>query len=112
MPVSILLKAIGMMPEAILAYFSDFDNFEILGEGGMLEFVPERWKGEVAHFDISDRSGTVIVEKDKRINAKHLRDLANAKDERISVPEDFALGRILAKGLFNPETGAEKEKET
>ncbi|AEC21448.1 DNA-directed RNA polymerase subunit beta [Pusillimonas sp. T7-7] len=105
MPVSILLKAIGMMPEAILAYFSDFDNFEILGEGGMLEFVPERWKGEVAHFDISDRSGTVIVEKDKRINAKHLRDLANAKVERISVPEDFVLGRILAKGLVNPETG-------
>src|SRR5690606_24979229 len=36
MPVSILLKAIGMMPEAILAYFSDFDNFEVLNEGGML----------------------------------------------------------------------------
>ncbi|MCC2596040.1 DNA-directed RNA polymerase subunit beta [Pusillimonas sp. MFBS29] len=105
MPVSILLKAIGMTPEAILAYFSDFDNFEILNEGGMLEFVPERWKGEVAHFDITDRSGTIIVEKDKRINAKHLRDLTNAKVERISVPEDYLLGRVLAKGLVNPETG-------
>src|SRR3546814_17000740 len=94
MPVSILLKAIGMMPEAILAYFSDFDNFEILGEGGMLEFVPERWKGEVAHFDISDRSGTVIDEKDKRINAKHLRDLANAKVERISIERTSRKGRV------------------
>src|SRR3546814_12661936 len=73
-PVTILLKAIGMTPEAILAFFSDFDNFEIHNEGGMLEFVPERWKGEVAHFDITDRSGQVIVEKDKRINAKHSRD--------------------------------------
>ncbi|MDS1139678.1 DNA-directed RNA polymerase subunit beta [Pusillimonas sp. SM2304] len=105
MPVTILLKAIGMTPEAILAYFSDFDNVEIHNEGGMLEFVSERWKGEVAHFDITDRSGAVIVEKDKRINAKHLRDLANAKVERISVPEDFLLGRILAKGVVNPETG-------
>src|SRR3546814_5090189 len=108
MPVSILLKAIGMMPEAILAYFSDFDNFEILGEGGMLEFVPERWKGEVAHFDITDRSGKVIVEKDKRINAKHLRDLEAAKVELVSVPEDFLLGRVLAEGVVNPETRSEE----
>src|SRR3546814_20490884 len=71
----------------------------------MLEFVPERWKGEVAHFDITDRSGKVIVEKDKRINAKHLRDLEAAKVELVSVPEDFLLGRVLAKGVVNPETG-------
>src|SRR5690554_2817139 len=105
MPVTILLKAIGMTPEAILAHFSDFDNFELQEEGGMLEFVADRWKGEVAHFDITDRSGKVIVEKDKRINAKHLRDLATAKVEYVSVPEDFLLGRVLAKGIVNPETG-------
>src|SRR3546814_16212750 len=28
MPVTILLKAIGMTPESILAHFFDFDNFE------------------------------------------------------------------------------------
>src|SRR3546814_20384799 len=106
MPVTILLKAIGMTPEAILAHFSDFDNFEIHNEGGMLEFVAERWKGEVAHFDITDRSGKVIVEKDKRINAKHLRDLEAAKVELVSVPEDFLLGRVLTTGVVNPETGA------
>ena len=105
MPVSILLKAIGMTPEAILATFFDFDQVEILSEGGMLEFVPERWKGEVARFDISDRDGKIIVEKDKRINAKHLRDLSNAGVQRISVPEDFLIGRILAKNIVNPETG-------
>jgi DNA-directed RNA polymerase subunit beta len=105
MPVTILLKAIGMTPEAILACFSDFDHFEVLDEGGMLEFVSDRWKGEVAHFDITDRAGKVIVEKDKRINARHLRDLAEAKVEYVSVPEDFLLGRVLAKGIVNPETG-------
>lgn len=74
MPVTILCKAIGMTPESILANFFDFDNFELKSEGAMMEFVPERWKGEMARFDIADRSGKVIVEKDKRINAKHLRD--------------------------------------
>ncbi|TAL86376.1 MAG: DNA-directed RNA polymerase subunit beta [Candidimonas sp.] len=105
MPVTILLKAIGMTPESILAHFFDFDNFEIHNEGGMLEFVSERWKGEVARFDITDRKGVVIVEKDKRINAKHLRDLAAAKVEHVSVPEDFLLGRVLAKTVVNAETG-------
>src|SRR5690554_2475927 len=105
MPVTILLKAIGMTPESILATFFDFDQIEILSEGGMLEFVPERWKGEVARFDITGRDGTVIVEKDKRITAKHIRDLSNAGVERISVPEDFLLGRTLATNIVNPETG-------
>ncbi|HLT99249.1 MAG TPA: DNA-directed RNA polymerase subunit beta, partial [Burkholderiaceae bacterium] len=105
MPVTILLKAIGMTPESILATFFDFDQIEILSEGGMLEFVPERWKGEVARFDITGRDGNVIVEKDKRITAKHIRDLSNAGVERISVPEDFLVGRILATNIVNPETG-------
>lgn len=105
MPVTILLKAIGMAPESILAYFFDFDNFEILNDGGKMEFVSERWKGEVAQFDITDRDGKVIVEKEKRVNAKHLRDLANAGIEQVSVPDDFLLGRILAKTVINPETG-------
>ena len=105
MPVTILLKAIGMTPEAILAYFFDFDNFEILNDGGKMEFVSERWKGEVAQFDITDRDGKVIVEKEKRVNAKHLRDLANAGIDQVSVPDDFLLGRILAKAVVNPDTG-------
>ena len=105
MPVSILLKAIGMNPETILAHFFDFDTFEIKDEGALMEFVAERWKGEMARFDIADRDGKVIVEKDKRVNAKHLRDLSNSGIERISVPEDFLLGRVLAKNIVDPDTG-------
>lgn len=105
MPVSILLKAIGMTPETILAHFFDFDNFELKSEGALMEFVAERWKGEVARFDITDRSGKVLVEQDKRINARHLRDMSNAGIERISTPEDFLLGRVLAKNIIDPETG-------
>src|SRR5690606_36612384 len=67
--------------------------------------VPERWKGEMARFDVADRSGKVIVEKDKRINAKHLRDMAAAGIERVSVPEDFLYGRVLARSIIDPDTG-------
>ncbi|ARP84238.1 DNA-directed RNA polymerase subunit beta [Bordetella genomosp. 8] len=105
MPVTILLKAIGMTPEGILSEFFDFDRFDLQGEGAMMEFIPERWKGEMARFDINDKSGKVIVEKDKRINAKHLRDLAAGGIERISVPEEFLYGRVLAKNIVDGDTG-------
>jgi DNA-directed RNA polymerase subunit beta len=71
----------------------------------MMEFVGDRWKGEMARFDIKDRSGKVLVEKDKRVNAKHLRDIAAAKIERISVPEDFLIGRVLATNIVDADTG-------
>lgn len=105
MPVTILLKAIGMTPEAILAHFFEFDQFEMMSEGALIDFIPERWKGEVARFDIKDKDGNVLVEKDKRINAKHLRDIANAGVKRISVPEEYLVGRILATKLVDPDTG-------
>jgi DNA-directed RNA polymerase subunit beta len=105
MPVTILLKAIGMTPEQILAHFFVFDSFKIMKEGGQLELVPERLRGEIARFDISDKSGKVIVQKDKRINAKHIREMGTAGLTRISVPEDYLLGRVLAHNIANPDTG-------
>ncbi|MBB5448307.1 MULTISPECIES: DNA-directed RNA polymerase subunit beta [Paraburkholderia] len=105
MPVTILLKAIGLTPEQILANFFVFDNFTLMPEGAQMEFVPERLRGEVARFDITDRDGNVIVQKDKRINAKHIRDLDNAKTKFISVPEDYLLGRVLAKNVIDGDTG-------
>jgi len=105
MPVTILLKAIGMTPETVLGEFFDFDDFTLQSEGAMMTVVSERWKGEIARFDITDRAGKVLVEKDKRINAKHLRDMATAGIERITVPEDFLLGRVLAKNIVDAETG-------
>jgi DNA-directed RNA polymerase subunit beta len=66
MPVTILLKAIGLNPEQILANFFDFDSFRLMDAGAQMEFVPDRLKGEVARFDIVDKDGKVVVEKDKR----------------------------------------------
>jgi DNA-directed RNA polymerase subunit beta len=105
MPVTILLKALGFTPEQILAHFFVFDNFSLMPEGALMELVPERMRGEVARFDIADKSGKVIVQKDKRINAKNIRDMETAGMTRISVPEDFLLGRVLAKNVIDPETG-------
>ena len=105
MPVTILLKAIGMSHEQILANFFVFDNFNLRSEGAEMEFVAERLRGEVARFDIVDKSGKTLVLKDKRINAKHVRDIEAAGIKHISVPEDYLLGRVLAKNIVDAETG-------
>ncbi|PAT38952.1 DNA-directed RNA polymerase subunit beta [Vandammella animalimorsus] len=105
MPVTILLKAIGLTPEAILANFFDNDNFSLMDNGARMELVPERLKGEQARFDITDAKGNVIVAKDKRITARHIRELEQAGLKEISVPEDFLLGRVVAKNIVDPDTG-------
>jgi DNA-directed RNA polymerase subunit beta len=105
MPVTILLKAIGLNPEQILAHFFVFDNFRLMDSGAQLEFVPERLKGEVARFDITNKSGEVVVEKDKRITARHVRQLEQSQTQFISVPEDYLLGRLVARNMVDPDTG-------
>src|SRR5687767_10046544 len=105
MPVTILLKAIGLNPEQILANFFVFDNFRLMDSGAQLEFVADRLRGEVARFDITDKEGKVIVEKDKRITARHVRQLEQTETRFISVPEDFLVGRIIARNMVDPDTG-------
>ena len=105
MPVTILMKALGLTPEQILAHFFAFDHFQLMPQGAQMELVAERLKGEQARFDIVDKDGKVVVPKDKRINAKHIRDIEKAGLKRISVPDDYLLGRVVATNLIDPETG-------
>ncbi|TAK73386.1 MAG: DNA-directed RNA polymerase subunit beta [Aquabacterium sp.] len=105
MPVTILLKAIGMKPETILSTFFVNDEFKLMDSGAQMAFVPERLKGEVARFDITDKSGSVIVEKDKRVTSRHTRQLEQSGTTHITVPEDFLIGRVLAKNQVDADTG-------
>ena len=105
MPVTILLKAIGMSDEQILENFFGFDDFKLQAAGAQMNFVAERLKGEVARFDITDKSGNVVIAKDKRINAKNIRDLEAAKTTAINVPDDYLIGRVVAKNIVDADTG-------
>ncbi|WEN41359.1 DNA-directed RNA polymerase subunit beta [Thauera sp. GDN1] len=105
MPVTILLRAIGMTPEEILATFHDTDTFHLQGEGAQFELVPERLRGEVARFDITTADGKIIVARDKRITSKHIREIDQAGVKTMAVPDDFILGRVIANNVADPETG-------
>src|SRR6478752_3002936 len=105
MPVTILLKALGYNSERILDEFFDFDTFQITKKGMEFEVVPERLRGDIARFDIATKAGKVIVQKDKRITVKHIREMEAAGMKKLAVEPDFLLGRTLAKALVNKETG-------
>ena len=105
MPVTTLLKAIGLTHEQILSSFFDFDTFDIGTRGVEFHLVPERLRGEVARFDFCDRAGKVIVPKDKRITGKHIRELDAAGITQIAVPDEFLVGRIVAKNIVDTATG-------
>src|SRR5450759_3717379 len=76
MPVTTLLKAIGLTNEDILKQFFAFDSFQLARKGSHMDLVPERLRGEVARFDLVGKDGKVLVQKDKRITARHIRDIA------------------------------------
>ena len=105
MPVTTLLKAIGMSSEQILANFFEFDTFGLSKEKIEFSLLPERLRGEVARFDFVAPDGKVIVAKDKRIIAKHIRDITAASLKQIAVPEDFIVGRVIARDVVDQDSG-------
>jgi len=105
MPVTSLLKAIGLTPQRILREFFEFDTFHVGGKIIEFALVPERLRGEVARFDFNDPSGKLIIAKDKRITAKHIRELDAAGIKQVAVPDDFLIGRVVAEEIVDQNTG-------
>jgi DNA-directed RNA polymerase subunit beta len=106
MPVTILLKAIGMTPEQVLRAFYEFDTFNLSKKNGIqFDLVPERLRGETARFDIMTKAGKLIVPKDKRITVKHVREMEAAGLHKHPVTEDFLIGKVLAHNVVDKETG-------
>ncbi|MEN9911820.1 MAG: hypothetical protein RI956_264 [Pseudomonadota bacterium] len=103
MPATIMLKAIGMNPEQILAEFYQQDVFDLMPDGAQMHFISERMSGETARFDIISNDGEILVAKDKKISGKDLRTLKDANLSRISVPEDYLLSKTLACNIVSDE---------
>ena len=67
--------------------------------------MPERLRGEIARFDICGKDDHVIVAKDKRITAKHIRELDAAGVKKWAVPAEFVVGRVLSHDVVDTATG-------
>ena len=81
LPVTVLLRALGMNNEEILDTFFETSNVTLLKDGAKLELVPERLRGESALFDIVDKKGNVIVANGKRITARHVKLIRRGRNQ-------------------------------
>ncbi len=105
LPVTVLLRALGMNNEEILDTFFDTSNISLLKDGAKLELIPERLRGESALFDIADKKGKVIVANGKRITARHVKLIEQAGLKALQVPNDYLLGKIIAHSIIDKESG-------
>ncbi|MES1192301.1 MAG: DNA-directed RNA polymerase subunit beta [Steroidobacter sp.] len=104
LPVTIILRALGYNEEQILDLFFDKTVFHISPKQVEFELVPARLRGETAAFTI--RVGDeVIVEEGRRITARHVRTLEQKGINRLEVPKDYLVGKVLAHDVFNADTG-------
>jgi DNA-directed RNA polymerase subunit beta len=106
LPATILLRALGYSAQEMLEMFYDTNVFEADAKGTwVLSLVAERLRGEVAGFDILDEKGGVIVERGRRVTAKHIRQMEKAKLTHLPVPPEYIVGRSLARDVVDPATG-------
>lgn len=104
-PSTVLLRALGYSTEEMLDMFFERDNWEVTEDSISLTLVPERLRGESLDFDIVDKKGNLIVEAEKLINVRHIREMEKAGLTEISVPLTYLLGKVLACEVIDKESG-------
>ncbi|MFK8021889.1 MAG: DNA-directed RNA polymerase subunit beta [Pseudomonadales bacterium] len=106
LPASVLLRALEYTTEEILELFFETNTFKADKDGNFsLELVASRLRGEAAAFDIHDKSGNLLVEQGRRITARHIKKIEEAKIKKLEVPIEYILGLALAKDIVDQETG-------
>jgi DNA-directed RNA polymerase subunit beta len=107
LPATILLRALGYDTTDILKMFYEENSFH-LSEGTItLDLMPKRLRGELAVVDIVDADGNVLVERNRRISARHVRQIEKAGIKTLQVPEEYLIDKVLAEAIIDTETGEE-----
>ena len=104
LPVTIILRALGMTNEEMLDLFFENTDFYLSEKEIKMGLVPERLRGETASFDIK-LGRKLIVEDGKRITAKHVREMMKSTVRKLVVPNEYLEGKILSNDIVDTETG-------
>ena len=105
LPVTILLRALGMHTQEILETFFEFTSITLRKKDIKVEVVPERMRGESALTDIATSKGELIVAAGKRITMRHVKQMQEAKVKALELPYDYLIGRIIARDIVDEDSG-------
>jgi DNA-directed RNA polymerase subunit beta len=104
LPVTIILRAIGLGDEEMLKIFYETNDFYLSSKEIRMGLVPQRLRGETAIFDIK-LGRKLIVEEGRRITAKHVREMEKSNVDSLVVPPEYLEGKVLAHDIVDKETG-------
>ena len=105
LPATVLLRALGLSTEEMLALFFETNTFTIIEEGLRFELNSERLRGEIAAFDIKDKEGRCLVEAGRRITVRHINGMIRSGIDTLEVVDEYGYGRILANDVIDHESG-------
>lgn len=105
LPATIILRALDYSTEEILEMFFETTYYQFRNKKLYMQLVPERLRGETAKFDIRNDEGEIIVEKGRRVTARHISQIASLNQPEMEVPLEYLVGKVLAKNYVDKKTG-------
>ncbi len=105
LPATVLLHALEFTNEQILDIFFEHDTFTKKGENFELALDPQRLRGQVVPFEITDPNGNVIVEVEHQVTGRHIRKMDKAGMTTLTVPANYLIGRVISKDMFDKDSG-------
>ncbi len=105
LPVTVLLRALGLTNEQILDLFFETNDFVVTKNELKMALVPDRLRGETLSYDIVTPKKKVIVEAGRRITARHIRELEKSGLKSVIVPHDYLIGKTIANDIIDQNTG-------
>ncbi len=105
LPVTILLRAMGMDDEEILDFFFETTSVTLRKGDARIDLIPSRLRGEMAESDIKNKKGTVIVAEGKRITVRDVKLVEKAGVKVLDVGDEYLIGKAIAKNIVDKESG-------
>ncbi len=104
LPVTTLLRAMGLNAEQILDTFFEKAIVKLKAKSCDVVLSPAKLRGVIAEFDIK-AGKDLVVEKGRRITAKHTKMLEKAGIKSINAPLEYLLEKVISEDLIDKETG-------
>lgn len=105
MPVTILLKAMGLSKEEILNYFYQSEYYYLDGQRVFREINPDLFRREKTYKDIVNSNGETIVPEGREISRIDWNKILRNGIERIEVDPQTLTQEYLAEEIVEPNTG-------
>ncbi len=105
LPVTILLRAMGMDDEEILDAFFETTHVTLRKSDAKIVLVPARLRGETVESEINDKKGGVLVAAGKRVTARHVKLIEKAGVTALDVADEYLLEKAIAKNIIDKESG-------